>query len=98
MIRTTKQGNGASINHNRITSPTVIPKVQFGNGKVLFNLKEAGEYCGLSSWTLRDLVKTGKIRQAKVPHPFEPGRFLSRPILIHRDELESFASRCNGNG
>jgi hypothetical protein len=66
---------------------------EFGK-KLLYNLEEAGAILSLSSWTVRDYVKTGLIKAAKVPHPFNPQKLLSRPILIHREELESFARRC----
>ncbi len=62
--------------------------------KLLYNLEEAGALLSLSSWTIRDYVKMGVIKAAKVPHPFNPHKFLSRPILIHREELESFAEKC----
>jgi hypothetical protein len=62
--------------------------------KLLYNLEEAGVLLSLSSWTIRDYVKMGVIKAAKVPHPFNPHKFLSKPILIHRDELESFAEKC----
>ncbi|MCI0604349.1 helix-turn-helix domain-containing protein [bacterium] len=69
------------------------PIQDFGK-KLLYNLEEAGALLSLSSWTVRDYVKTGVIKAAKVPHPFNPHKFLSKPILIHRDELESFAEKC----
>ncbi len=62
--------------------------------KLLYNLEEAGALLSLSSWTVRDYVKTGVIKSAKVPHPFNPQKLLTKPILIHRDELESFAEKC----
>ena len=69
------------------------PVQQFGK-KLLYNLEEAGALLSLSSWTIRDYVKMGVIRAARLPHPFNPHKLLSRPILIHRDELESFAEKC----
>ena len=69
---------------------------EFGK-KLLYNLEEAGAILSLSSWTVRDYVKTGLIKAARVPHPFNAGKFLSRPILIHRDELKSFAEKCRSS-
>ena len=76
---------------NQIQSEEAIQ--QFGK-KLLYNLEEAGALLSLSSWTIRDYVKMGVIKAAKLPHPFNPHKFLSKPILIHRDELELFAEKC----
>ena len=73
-----------------------LPDQNFGK-KLLYNLEEAGAILSLSSWTVRDYVKTGLIKAAKVPHPFNTGKFLARPILIHRDELKSFAEKCRNS-
>jgi hypothetical protein len=82
------------MNHTQPKASTEDASRQFGN-KLLFNLEEAGAVLGLSAWTVRDYVKAKKIKRARVPHPFEHGRFLARPILIHVDELKAFAAQCN---
>ena len=76
-------------NHKQREEP-----IQHFGKKLLYNLEEAGELLSLSSWTIRDYVKMGVIKAAKLPHPFNPHKFLSKPILIHRDELELFAEKC----
>lgn len=66
--------------------------------KRFYNLQEAGAYLGLSAWTIRDFVHSGKLRQVRVPHPFKKGKFLARPILIDIKNLEEFANEIQQNG
>ena len=57
---------------------------------ILMDLKTAAEHAGLSKWTLRDLVLSGRI-----PRVCLPGRegHLLRRIWIRRIDLETFLER-----
>src|SRR5690348_1142441 len=59
----------------------------------LFDLKAAGEYLGVSYWTMRDLVLAGAVPTVKIPcSRARDGRAIRR-ILIDRLDLDEFIER-----
>jgi hypothetical protein len=59
----------------------------------LLDLEAAGQYCGVSYWTMRDLVFAGEIPHVALPNPrARDGRTIRR-ILIDRNDLDAFIDR-----
>ena len=66
-----------------------------GKGR-LIGLKEAAKYCGISYWTLRELVLAGRLPAVRLPAPKNDGAL--RRILLDVVDLENFINRCKEVG
>ena len=60
---------------------------------LLLNEHQAAQLCGVSFWTLRELVQAGEIPTVDFPSPLNPRRTLRRRLIDRRD-LEAFIARC----
>jgi hypothetical protein len=56
----------------------------------LLDLEAAGQYCGVSYWTIRDLVFAGEIPHVTLPNPRRRDGRPIRRILIDRHDLDAF--------
>lgn len=59
-------------------------------GPRLLNVRGAGEYLGVSGWTIRDLIAAGKLRRVLIPGA--NGRDLRR-VLLDRADLDALIDR-----
>jgi excisionase family DNA binding protein len=75
-------------------SETVESKAKKNGGKDtesnarLLSLQRAAQYMGLSYWTIRDLVDTGKIPTVRIPCPRSRDGRMIRRVLIDRQDLD----------
>lgn len=69
-----------------------------GAARRLFDVKAAGEYLGVSAWTVRDWIAAGRIPTVELPSiPAREGdrpRSSFRRILIDRADLDAFIDNC----
>jgi len=59
----------------------------------LLDLEAAGQYCGVSYWTMRDLVFAREIPHVTFPNPRTRAGRPIRRILIDRHDLDSFIDK-----
>lgn len=55
----------------------------------LLDVKSAAAYLSLSTWSIRDLIESGKIPVVRIPHPWKEGKHMDR-VLIDVRELDAF--------
>ena len=64
---------------------------------LLLDERQAAALCGISFWTLRELVQAGEIPTVDFPSPLNPRRKLRRK-LIDRGDLLAFIARHKSGG
>lgn len=66
----------------------------------LLSLRDAASYCGVSYWTIRDMVLAGYVPTVALPglRPREGGRAKAslRRVLIDRADLDAFIDGRKG--
>lgn len=93
-VQGTKQVQSKAVSR---ASTGLLPNYTSGILPRLLDVKQAAFYLSLSTWTVRDLIASGKLKTVRIPHPFKEGKFLDRQLLDVRD-LDAFIEKCGRGG
>jgi len=62
---------------------------------LLLDERHAAALCGISFWSMRELVAAGEIPTVQFPNPIDPRRPMRRK-LIDRADLLAYIQKCKG--
>lgn len=64
---------------------------------LLLDERSAAALCGISYWSMRELVAAGEIPLVRFPNPLNMRRTMRRR-LIDRADLLAYIDKCKGGG
>jgi len=74
------------------TAPPPVPAAMDDAPRVV-NLREGAKYCGISYWSLRDLVIHGHVPAVRFPCPRSGNGHIMRRLLVDRRDLDALIDR-----